>query len=218
MKVELSRFLRDAEDYWFHVYTPSLGDVIVDIGAGRGEDVYAFARAVSREGRVWAFEPHPESFRILESFCHEYGLRNVTALRYACVDRQGPVQIETLPAWESNYLRYGEPSPTSFAAEGRRFDDLAAAYGIQGIDFLKMNIEGAERLALPGCIESLRRTRYVCVAAHDFRADEGEAFRTMHFVKNFLASAGFAVTTRESDPRDYVSYHVHGVNRSLEGG
>jgi FkbM family methyltransferase len=152
---------------------------------------------------------------MLESFCFEYGLQNVTALRYACTDRCGPVQIETLPASESNYTRFGQPSETSFDADGRRFDDLAAAYGIHRIDFLKMNIEGAERLALPGCRESLNRTRYVCVAAHDFRADEGEGFRTLQFVQSFLTSAGFAVTRRETDPRDYVSLHVHGVNRRL---
>jgi len=39
------KHLRDAEDYWFHVYKAAAGDIIVDIGAGRGEDVFAFSRA-----------------------------------------------------------------------------------------------------------------------------------------------------------------------------
>jgi hypothetical protein len=46
------KHLRDAEDYWFHVYKPRPGDVIVDIGAGRGEDVFAFSRATGATGRV----------------------------------------------------------------------------------------------------------------------------------------------------------------------
>jgi hypothetical protein len=85
--------------------------------------------------------------------------------------------------------------------------------GIGPISFLKLNIEGAERQALPGCREVLGRTRSVCVAAHDFRADRGEAetFRTLGFVKSFLHEAGFALTTRDEDKRYYVPYHVHGV-------
>ncbi len=207
-----AKYLRDAEDYWFHVYRPKAGDVIVDIGAGRGEDVFAFARAVGPEGRVWAIEPHPVSFAVLRKFCELNRLDNVTALNYACVAEPGPLQVETLPVWESNYVRTGAPSAASFPVQGVRFDDLSAAQGIGRIDFLKMNIEGAERGALPGCRAALERTRYVCVAAHDFRAarGEGEHFRTLELVERFLEESGFELTRRARDPRYYVPYHVHG--------
>jgi hypothetical protein len=94
---------------------------------------------------------------------------------------------------------------------GARFDDLAAEEGIDRIDFLKMNIEGAERWALPGCEKALRRARFVCIAAHDFRAErgEGDEFRTLEFVKEFVSAAGFEIVMRD-DPRYYVPYHVHG--------
>ena len=81
------KYLRDAADYWFHVYQPQPGDTIVDIGAGRGEDVFAFSRAVGPAGTVWAIEPHPVSFGVLRKFCALNRLKNVTALNYACVDR-----------------------------------------------------------------------------------------------------------------------------------
>jgi len=98
--------------------------------------------------------------------------------------------------------------------KGVVFDRLCSQVGIDRIDYLKMNIEGAERFALPGCREALARTRYVTVAAHDFRADrgEGEEFRTLEFVREFLMDSGFELTMRE-DPRYYVPYHVHGVRR-----
>jgi len=206
------KHLRDAEDYWFHSYKPRAGDAIVDIGAGRGEDVFAFSRAVGPAGRVWAIEPHPVSFAALRRLCELNRLSNVTALNYACVDREEELQIETLPVWESNYVRAGDPSHGSYPVTGTRFDSLAAEHGIDRIDFLKMNIEGAERRALPGCEKALRRVRFVCIAAHDFRADrgEGDEFRTLAFVKDFVAAAGFEIATRE-DPRYYVPYHVHGV-------
>ena len=210
---QAEKHLRDAADYWFHVYQPSPGDVIVDIGAGRGEDVFAFSRAVGASGRVFALEPHPVSFRILEKFCALNGLSNVTALNFACVDQPASLQIETMPVWESNFVREGEPTATSHAVQGVTFDSLCRQHEIDRIDFLKMNIEGAERTALPGCREALSRTQNVCIAAHDFRAarGEGESFRTLAFVRDFLTAAGFQLITRDQDPRYYVPYHVHGV-------
>jgi FkbM family methyltransferase len=211
---QAQKHLRDAEDYWFHLYKPRAGDVIVDIGAGRGEDVFAFSRAIGPDGRVWAIEPHPVSFEVLRRLCELNRLVNVTALNYACMNQTGELQIETLPVWESNYVRSGEPSAVSYPVKSVRFDDLAAEHGIGRIDFLKMNIEGAERWALPGCAAALGRARFVCIAAHDFRAarGEGDEFRTLDFVKQFLAAAGFEIVIRD-DPRYYVPYHVHGVRR-----
>ena len=210
------KHLKDAEDYWFHVYRPKAGDVIVDIGAGRGEDVFAFSRAIGPYGRVWAIEAHPATFEALDRFCEWNRLWNVTRLHYACVDAPGHLQAETLPIWESNYVRRGPASPNSHAVEGVPFDSLYQTLRIGRIDFLKMNIEGAEREALPGCREALRQTANVCIAAHDFRADrgEGEHFRTLSFVREFLEAAGFELVTRDEDPRYYVPYHLHGRRRA----
>jgi FkbM family methyltransferase len=206
------KYLRDAGDYWFHVYQPKAGDTIVDIGAGHGEDVFAFSRAVGPEGKVLAIEPHPVSYQALGKCCERNRLENVTTVNCACVEAPADLQIETMPVWESNYVRGGGTSATSFPVRGVRFDDLCAERGIERIDFLKMNIEGAERMALPGCRRAFERTRNVCIAAHDFRAarGEGERFRTLDFVRQFLRECGFELTTRDSDPRYYVPYHVHG--------
>ena len=210
---------RDAVDYWFHVYKPRAGDTIVDIGAGRGEDVFAFSPAIGPGGRIWAIEPHPVSFAVLRKLCARNGITNVTALQHACVEHPAILQIETLPVWESNYVREGRPSATSHEVQGVVFDRLCEEKGIGPIDYLKMNIEGAERVALPGCRDALRRTRFVTVAAHDFRAHrgEGEQFRTLRFVRDFLSDAGFDLVTRDDDPRYYVPYHVHGVRKTAAG-
>ena len=45
-----------------------------------------------------------------------------------------------------------------------------------------------------------------------FRAarGEGEEFRTLGFVREFLSDLGFQLETRDDDPRYYVPYLVHG--------
>lgn len=209
------KFRSDAADYWLYVYKPQPGDVIVDIGAGRGEDVFAFSPAVGSTGQVWALEPHPTSFAALEHLCRLNRLANVVPLNFACTAEPADLQIETLPVWESNFVRTGAPTSSSHPVRGVPFDDIAVKHGIDRIDFLKMNIEGAERDALPGCRNALEHTRHVCVAAHDFRANrgEGEQFRTLTFVREYLTDVGFEVVTGDADPRYYVPYHVHGVRR-----
>lgn len=209
----VEKYEKDVNDYWFHVYKPQPGDVIVDIGAGRGEDVFVFSKAVGPTGIVWALEPHPISYLALTKLCEWNGLANVRTLNLASTATPLQLQIETLPVWESNFVREGAPTANSHAVEGVPFDDVAKLHAIDRIDFLKMNIEGAERDALPGCVEVLKRTRTVCISAHDFRANrgEGDQFRTLEFVREFLTNQGFTLTTRDEDPRYYVPFHVHGV-------
>jgi FkbM family methyltransferase len=149
----------------------------------------------------------------LRKLCEWNQLSNVRLLNYASTEQPESLQIETMAVWESNYVRSGQASATSCAVEGIPFDELARREGIGQISFLKMNIEGAERSALPGCVAALGRAKMVCISAHDFRSNrgEGESFRTLSMVRDFLIAQGFALTTRDEDRRYYVPYHVHGV-------
>jgi FkbM family methyltransferase len=206
------KLLRDARKNWFLIYQPRRGDIIVDIGAGRGEDIYAFSRASGPAGRVWAIEAHPESFGFLARFRDENGLANVTALNLACMDKPGQLQIDTLPDWTGNFVRESGSSPASYPVEAIDFDGPCARHGIGRIDFLKMNIEGAERFALRGMREALGRIRHICICAHDFRAarGEGEEFRTFDLVVRTLEEAGFKLVFRKDHPSEYIRDHIHG--------
>jgi FkbM family methyltransferase len=206
------RYLRDAKDYWFQHYTPNQGDIIVDVGAGRGEDTLAFSRGVGKAGRVIAIEAHPLSFSILTSFCRLNRLTNVTPLNLALMDQTGVVRMQDADSsWLENSIESGCDSGVAVAAD--TLDRVCAAQNVSDISFLKMNIEGAERLALPGMISTRPRIRQICVACHDFRYDQGhgEQFRTRAFVEGFLADHGLKLVSRADDPRDYVRDHIFGL-------
>ena len=67
---------------------------------------------------------------------------------------------------------------------GLSLDELVELENVQHIDFLKMNIEGAETMAIRRMDRTLRITRALCIACQDFRADagEGEFFRTRQLI------------------------------------
>ena len=51
------------KDLWCHGYDLRAGEIVVDVGAGVGDDVVVFSRLVGLHGRVIAIEAHPTTFR-----------------------------------------------------------------------------------------------------------------------------------------------------------
>lgn len=212
-KRQMDVYVSDAKDYWLQHYRPQEGDIVVDVGAGRGEDTVAFSRAVGETGRVIAIEAHPVTFAILKSFCRLNRLANVTPLQLAVMDRPGNVQIaESESGWKVNAIEYGEGS-SGILVRAATLDEVCREQGLNDIAFLKMNIESAERHALLGMESVIPRIRQICVACHDFwwECGHGEQFRTRAFVEQFLIEHGFTLASRPDDPRDYVRDHVFGL-------
>lgn len=212
-KNEAPRLESNAGEHWFHLYQAHPGDVIVDIGAGKGEDTLAFSRAVGPAGRVIAIEAHPVTFRCLRLFCELNDLRNVTPMNYAIVDKCGPVTIETTKSWQTNSIA---ATPGPLTVPGLTLDELIQRENIQNINFLKMNIEGAEALAVKGMAAAFRRIQMLCICCHDFRANagDGEIFRTRRLVQTAVENAGLRVVSRDMDPRPYIADQVN-ATRSL---
>jgi FkbM family methyltransferase len=208
--------MQNVEEQWFHVHRPKLGDVMVDIGAGIGGEAEVFSRAVGDTGRVLSVEANPGTFLRLERRVHWNRLTNVTVCRCALVDRDRPVYIEDRQAvYERNTVSVTRrPDDLPAAIEGFSLDELCRRFGIDHIDFLKLNIEGAETLAIRGMDEMIHRTRAVCIACHDFRTEADDDAHTRDAVMAFLRESGFDVVTRDEDPRSFVRDHVHGIKRN----
>jgi len=92
-KDEIPAYFRLAADQWFRNYKPKPGDVIVDIGAGHGEDVLPFAQESGPTGTVLAIEAHPKTYEHLKRFCNLNRLSNVIPIHAALMDTPGTVQI-----------------------------------------------------------------------------------------------------------------------------
>jgi FkbM family methyltransferase len=214
---QVERALADTRDYWLHAYTPRPGDVVVDIGAGRGEDTLCLSRLVGKEGLVIAVEGNPSSFGMLERFARLNDLRNVHAVNTVIADRPGTFRITTDDDWQSNSILSGpDPQPgRGVAVAGTTVDLLCESLELPRIDFLKMNIEGAERLAVHGMKQVLRTVRHLCIACHDFRADrgEGEQYRSRDHVVDFLRAQGLALSFRRHDARPSVRDYVYGAQK-----
>jgi FkbM family methyltransferase len=188
-----ARYRRAAfEQIYFREYRPSGRDVVVDIGAGLGTEIIPLAREapqlryVAVEIDPWTYECLCLTLAQLPDGFQPYGLA-VGAERTVHIDptREG-VDASTLG---------GGRVPV----EGITWDAFRARHGLERIDLLKMNIEGAEAPLLDHI--DLAPVLRIIVNVHDFRADrgEGEHFRTRGHVEARLLGAGFRLRDVNDD-------------------
>ncbi len=155
--------------YWYHLglWEPDLsallaahlrpGDTYWDIGANAGYHTLYGSRLVGPTGRVLAVEPDPHVAAILREQLALNGVTNVTVLEAAVGAERGEVLLGLRDNNLNNALAAvehaaGEATGT-VTVQGTTLDDLLAEYGRPHV--IKMDIEGAERLALPAGPELL---------------------------------------------------------------
>jgi len=138
------------------------------------------------------------------------GLANVRPVHAAVGDRTGVAHISNGPRFEANTVVRTEDG---LSVPLRTLDDVLKEHGIEQIDLLKMNIEGAELSALHGMPRLLRHVRQAVIACHDFLAETpGGPPPTKTAVRRLLVQAGFEVQGRV-DERPYVADFLYAVRR-----
>lgn len=201
-------------DVFLFDYEPRTGDTIVDLGAGLGDEVCLFSRLVGESGRVVSIEGSPRTFTGLCKTIELNGLTNVLPVQCAVVGEPGRVLIGDDPVNHLlNALTADEAG--AVAVTGRRLDEIVRSLGVDRVNLLKMNIEGAELAVLESSREVLATVDHLVVSCHDFLADgPGPDWRrTFDPVKDLLASAGYDVRTRPSDSRPWIRYYVYAARR-----
>jgi FkbM family methyltransferase len=136
------------------------GMIAIDGGANIGFFTMLLARLVGAEGRVLAFEPNSENCRLLLLSRSANGFDQVQLYPFALWDT--PEAVCLFPAVGSNGALMPDrqaalKSGNCLVVPSLPLDALAPAEA----DFLKLDIEGAEYLALKGAEQLLRRSRPV---------------------------------------------------------
>jgi FkbM family methyltransferase len=133
--------------------------VCLDVGANVGPITLALS-ALCPDGHVHSFEPAIQSFRFLERNAARNGVDNVSVHRLALSDTTGEAKLNynrefTGGAFISDYLRDGaeEVVPTT------TLDDWAESSGLDRLDLVKIDVEGAEGRVLTGGRATIERFR-----------------------------------------------------------
>ena len=144
-----------ALEYVYHL--PQLvreGDTAIDIGANLGYYARPIASIVGSRGHLYAVEPVPVIFGVLER--NMRGCDNATLYNYALGEEERTIEMANDSVAAAgyfgtgrNFVSDGELSGEAikFSAEMRRGSRLFA--DLERVDFIKCDIEGYERVVIP---------------------------------------------------------------------
>lgn len=135
------------------------GMTVVDAGAHHGLYSLLAAKCVGQNGTVVAFEPSPRECERVINNLRVNRTTNVWLLQCALGNQVGKAQLflgDGFQDWCNSLRPAGVPDPTHVVEVPlRRLDDMLAELGIAEVDFLKMDVEGAELSLLQGASKLL---------------------------------------------------------------
>jgi FkbM family methyltransferase len=133
------------------------GDVVIDGGGCWGDTALYFANETGNNGQVYSFEFIPNNIQIFE--------KNVSLNE----NLKNTIELIANPIWSDSATRvffkdFGPGSRVSMDELSDRdgevttlsIDDMVAQKGLKNLDFIKLDIEGAEMNALKGATNAIR--------------------------------------------------------------
>ena len=198
-------------------YTPKIGDTVFDIGAGNGAEIQIFSKLIGSRGKVYAIEADPSAFRRMGKLIDLLQIKNVQTLNFAISDKGGYLYLtqDGLEGVSNRVVK--EKFNNEIKVKAITLDELVKNYSIDKVDFLKMNIEGAEKLALEGFEMMFNVVRNWCISCHDF-LDFGQ-IKTYDFVNSWMRERNIErLGSIKSDKKFFGDYYVYGINNHDELG
>lgn len=179
-------------------------DVVLDLGANIGYYTLIFAKLAGQNGKIFAFEPDPGNFSLLQKNLQINHYHNVTVINKAVSDKNEKIRLYLSENNQGDHRIYDSfDDHQSVEIETIRLDDYFENYPGK-INFIKMDIQGAEGGAVKGMIQLLQKNRNLKIVTEfwpgglkRFGVEPGEFL-------NLLTNQGFRI------------YHIDKLEKTIK--
>jgi len=142
------------------------GMSVLDVGANIGYFSLIASEIVGESGHVFSFEPNPRNFLLLKHNININGFRNVSIEQKAVWNEDSQIRLYLDPEADSQNIASGGHSIVA-TGKKRKFvkvESIQLDSFLKNdvvVDFIKMDIEGAEAVALNGMDRILKKNENV---------------------------------------------------------
>lgn len=180
------------------------GATVVDIGTNIGYYTIIAGKKVGPKGKVFGYEPNMDSFNLLQRNILINNFENITSINLALSNILG-----------ERTLYFGDNKCTHSFADNRKtgknevvstdtLDNSLKKYGSPKIDVIKMDIEGAEILALEGMAETIERSPRLTIFTELYpKAIRRLGRSPVEFLEK-MRDFGFSISVIDEDRKDLV--------------
>jgi FkbM family methyltransferase len=187
---------------------------IFDIGAHEGQTYYTY-RSLFPDAKIYSFEPSPSLFVALK--LAQGKDRNAEAHQLAVSDTQGTQVFHLNQSSGTNsLLQAGEKvaeyygpglfeQKSELAVETTTIDQFMSKHSIEDLSILKLDIQGAELMALKGASEHLQRKAIALI------------FLEVEFVYLYKDQALFHQVCGFLEEMGYVLYNLYNLHSGAKG-
>lgn len=193
-------FFTNGENYCLSKFLNKNSSVVFDVGANVGEWTF-MALKYSPTAKVYAFEPHPDIFKLLVGKSH----MNVECVPFALSDQEGVADFwqwgddKNVEKSGLNSLFYRpilkemfNQNPSSIQVSKLTLDDFCEKNHIDHIDYLKIDTEGNEYFVLLGSNRMISN-HSIDIIQFEYGGDYIDSETRLETVYKFLTERGYGI-------------------------
>lgn len=139
----------------FQKYIP-VGGVVADVGACIGDHTLSYAQMVGPTGAVFAFEPNPEACKCLRHNMRKFSQVRLIEAALGAIDTLGKMIPSIVQPNNLGAMQFVRDESAGFVAM-----NTLDGYEPLRLDFMKIDVEGAESEVLIGARKTIERCRPV---------------------------------------------------------
>jgi|UPI00036AB41C FkbM family methyltransferase len=158
--------------------------ICIDAGANQGIFSIPFAKIAGEHGKVIAIEPMKYAQEIIKNNARINNLSNIYVYNGVLSNKIGLATLDYTDGIGSSSILRDHGKKNLLEVNSNTIDNLYNEYSLNRVDFIKLDVEGAELLALKGAKNILEKFKpIICLECGVFEFDN---------INNFLKKIGYS--------------------------